>query len=49
MKGWEMDSVFIFLFRQDYQEFFACGEEPTGRRPHNPNDPVDPVQLFSLR
>jgi hypothetical protein len=30
-------------------DFFACGEEPSGRRPHNPNDPVDPVQLSSFR
>jgi hypothetical protein len=29
--------------------FFACGEGPFGRRPHYPDDPVDPVQLFSLR
>ena len=28
--------------------FFACGEGPFGRRPHYPDDPVDPVQLFSL-
>jgi hypothetical protein len=28
--------------------FFACGEGPFGRRPHYPNDPVDPAQLFSL-
>jgi hypothetical protein len=29
--------------------FFACGEGPFGRRPHYPHDPVDPVQLFSLK
>jgi hypothetical protein len=29
--------------------FFACGEGPFGRRPHYPNDPVDPVQLFFLK
>jgi hypothetical protein len=29
--------------------FFACGGGPFGRRPHYPDDPVDPVQLFSLR
>jgi len=26
--------------------FFACGERPFGRRPLDPNDPVDPVQLL---
>jgi len=39
----------LFLFRQglqDYQDFFACGEGPFGRRPYYP---VDPVQLFSLK
>ncbi len=42
----------LFFFRQDkqdYQDFFACGEGPFGRRPHYPNDPVDPVQFFYLR
>ncbi|CAB1070395.1 hypothetical protein D1AOALGA4SA_905 [Olavius algarvensis Delta 1 endosymbiont] len=30
--------------------FFACGEGPFGRRPHHPDDPVDPVQLnFKIR
>jgi len=29
--------------------FFACGEGPFGRRPYYPNDPFDPVQLFSLK
>jgi hypothetical protein len=29
--------------------FFACGEGLFGRRPHYPNDPVDPVQLFSFK
>ena len=27
--------------------FFACGEDPFGRRPLYPDDPVDPVQLLS--
>jgi len=43
---------FLFLFRQDYQdyqEFFACSEGLFGRRPHYPSYPVDPVQLFSLK
>ncbi len=31
------------------RNFFACGEGPFGRRPLYPKDPVDPVQLFSLR
>jgi hypothetical protein len=29
--------------------FFASGEGPFGRRPHYPNDPVDPVQLFCVK
>jgi hypothetical protein len=40
---------FLFLFRQDYQEFFRLRRGPFGRRPHYPNDPVNPVQLFSLK
>ena len=42
----------LFLIRQDlqdHQEFFRLRREHFGRRPHYPNDPVDPVQLFSLR
>jgi len=31
------------------RNFFAFGEGPFGRRPHYPNDPVNPVQLFSLK
>jgi hypothetical protein len=27
------------------RDFFACGEGPLGRRPNNPNDPVNPVKL----
>jgi hypothetical protein len=48
-----MDSILLILFRQDLQDyqdfFFACGEGLFGRRPHYPVDPVDPVQLFSLK
>jgi len=47
-----MDPILIFLIGQDlqdYQDFFACGEVPYGRRPYYPKDPVDPVQLFSLK
>jgi hypothetical protein len=32
--------------RRIIRNFFACGEGSFGRRPHYPNDPVDPVQLF---
>ncbi len=46
-----MDSIFIIFFRQDYQDyqdFFACGEVPFGRRPNYPNDPVDlPARAFA--
>jgi hypothetical protein len=37
---------FLFLFRQDYQdyqEFFRLRRGPFGRRPHYPNDFVNPV------
>jgi len=58
---WIRFLLFLFLDRinqsslklrpgtQDYLDFFACGEGPFGRRPYYPNDPVDPVQLFSLK
>ncbi len=48
-----MDSIFIIFYldmiNRIVRIFFACGEGPFGRRPHYPNDPVDPVQLFFLR
>jgi hypothetical protein len=31
------------------RNFFAYGEYAFGRRPHDPNNPDDPVQLFSLK
>jgi len=43
---------FLFLFRQDkqdYQEFFRLRRGPFGRRPQYSKDPVNPVQLFSLK
>jgi hypothetical protein len=43
-----MNSIFIFLDRIYRIDgiFFAWGERPFGRRPHYPDDPVDPVQLL---
>ena len=43
--------IYFYLDRINriIRNFCACGEGPCGRRPHYPNDPVDPVQLFSLR
>jgi hypothetical protein len=43
------DFFYLDRINRIIRNFFACGEEPSGRRPHNPNDPVDPVQLFSLK
>jgi len=39
---------FIFLDRIYRIDgiFFACGERPFGRRPLDPDDPVDHVQLL---
>jgi hypothetical protein len=39
------DSYYSYLDRINgiIRIFFACGEGPFGRRPHYPNDPVDPV------
>ncbi len=44
-----MDSIYIIfldMINRIVRIFFACGEGPFGRRPHYPNDPVDPVQFF---
>jgi hypothetical protein len=30
------------------RNFFAYGEGPFGRRPYNPNNPVDPVYIYLL-
>ena len=53
MKGlWNgFDFYYVHLDRiyRIIRIFFACGEGPFGRRPHYPNDPVDPVQFFYLR
>jgi hypothetical protein len=55
------DFYYIYLDRiyRIIRIFFPCGEGPSGRRPHCPDDPacrgvaerrlVDPVQLFSLK
>ena len=53
VKGiWNGFDFYYFYLDRIYRiirNFFACGEGPFGRRPHYPNDPVDPVQLFSLK
>ena len=49
---WNGFDFYYFYLDRIYRiirNFFACGEGPFGRRPHYPNDPVDPVQLFSLK
>ena len=52
VKGMWNGFDFIFFLDRIYRIdgiVFAFGEEPFGRRPHYPNDPVDPVQLYSLK
>jgi hypothetical protein len=53
VKGmWNGFDFYYFYLDRIYRiiwNFFACGEGPFGRRPHYPIDPVDPVQLFSLK
>ncbi|CAB1078787.1 hypothetical protein D1AOALGA4SA_6517 [Olavius algarvensis Delta 1 endosymbiont] len=42
------DFYYFYLDRiyRIIRNFFACGEELFGRRPHYLVDPVDPVQLI---
>ncbi|CAB1080681.1 hypothetical protein D1AOALGA4SA_8360 [Olavius algarvensis Delta 1 endosymbiont] len=45
-----MEWIRFLLFYLDrinrtIRNIFAYGEGPFGRRPHHPDDPVDPVQL----
>jgi len=53
VKGmWNGFDFYYFYLDRIYRiirNFFACGERPYGRRPHYPNDPVDPVQLFFFK
>ncbi len=48
-----MDSIYIIFYFDRIiriiRNFFASGEGPFGRRPRYPNDPVNPVKLFSLK
>ena len=49
---WNGFNFYYFYLDRIYRiirNFFACGQGPFGRRPHYPNDPVNPVQLFSLK
>jgi hypothetical protein len=48
---WNGFDFYLYLDRINriIRNFFACGEGLFGRRPHYPSDPVDPVQLFSLK
>ena len=48
---WNGFDFYFYLDRiyRIIRNFFACGEGSFGRRPHYPNDPVDPVQFFSLK
>jgi len=44
--GFEFNYFYLDRIYRIIRIFFACGEGPFGRRPHYPDDPVDPVQLF---
>jgi hypothetical protein len=48
VSGCGTDSIFIIFYldriNRIIRDFFACGEEPFGRRPHYTSHPVDPVQ-----
>jgi len=48
---WNGFDCYFYLDRiyRIIRNYFACGEGLFGRRPHYPNDPVDHVQLFSLK
>jgi len=47
--GFDFYHFYLDRINRIIRNFFACGEGPSGRRPHYPDDPVDPVQLFSLK
>ncbi len=47
--GFDLYYFYLDRINRIIRNFFACGEGPFGLRPHYPNDPVDPVRLFSLR
>jgi urocanate hydratase len=47
--GFDFYDFYLDRINRIIRNFFACGEGPFGRRPHYPNDPVDPVRLFSLK
>jgi hypothetical protein len=45
--GFEFYYFYLDRINRILMNFCACGEGPFGRRPHYPNDPVDPVQIPS--
>jgi urocanate hydratase len=47
--GFDFYGFYLDRINRIIRNFFACGDGPFGRRPPYPKDPVDPVQLFSLR
>ena len=47
--GLDFNYFYLDRINRIIRNFFACSEGPFGQRPHYPNDPVDPVQLFSVR
>jgi hypothetical protein len=44
--GFDFYSFDLDRINRIVRNFFACGGGPLGRRPHYPNDPVNPVHLF---
>ncbi|CAB1076303.1 hypothetical protein D1AOALGA4SA_4100 [Olavius algarvensis Delta 1 endosymbiont] len=47
--GFDFNYLYLDRIYRIIRNFFACGEEPFGRRPHYPDHPVDPVQLFFIK
>ena len=47
--GFDFYGFYLDWINRIIRNFFACGEGPFGQRPHYPDDPVDPVKLFSLK
>jgi hypothetical protein len=43
---WIRSLLFLDRIYRIDRIFFACGESTFGRRPLNPDHPVDPVQLL---
>jgi len=47
--GFDFNNFYLDRIYRIIRIFFACGEGPFGRRPHYPDDPIDPVPLFFIK